>query len=187
MANWLERARICLQVKTPKPAEIAETSKKEESAVSAETNRRSMRGISGCSATKQYKEKKDSSRRFTGSQEGAPTYVFRDKRSLLGDQLAAESRRRVNFCLIHRRMLGGHCSHLDSRNLNGCLLWQIILAEPELEKISEVEVLPGISMSNVLTLLSGSSEPKGLFIKDRRWILAFSAIARGDRDPLLFF
>lgn len=187
MTNWMERARKCLQATTQVAAEIAETFTEGETTVSAATNLRSLRVVSKSPATSWGEKEKAIPKKPSSKCVWEPACVFGGRGSVLGGQLAEEAQKRFSFCLIHQRMLGGYCSRLASRDLVRCLLWQIVLAEPSLEKVAEVEIIPGIAMIDVLRLFAGSGEPKDLFAKERRWILAFAAIARGDRDPLCFF
>lgn len=83
-------------------------------------------------------------------------------------------------------MLGGICQYLDAQDLDNCLLWQVVKAEPNLAKIDDQDIVPGLPLAMVLKMLQESQEPQDLFFKDRRWILVFGAIILGASDPLQF-
>lgn len=102
--------------------------------------------------------------------------------------LAEESSKRFAFCEMHRRMLGQECHRqavIDGRQsgnreaaLNGCLLWQVVKAEPNLDRLAGVEVLEGVTVADCQAMLADCKESPDLFRRDRRWLLVFAACIR---------
>ena len=102
-------------------------------------------------------------------------------------QLVAESAARADFCEIHRGMLGGTCQHFDVierrvqgnkvRALNSCLLWQVVRAGRRLDKISTVEVIPGITIGEVLAW----SEDVPMITQEHRLLLTAAGGLQADK------
>ena len=74
--------------------------------------------------------------------------------------LADEAERRDDFCNMHREMIGGNCTHYNVTKevepgdrvvaLDGCLLWRLIKAGLRIELAGAAEVLPGVTVADVL-------------------------------------
>lgn len=179
MKNWMEHARQRLVPLRKQPAEIAETNSDGVSAVSAEAGAQVLVKNSEISPV----EKKSASRRDIRTGPPLKKHHY-GKRGKLLETLAKESGKRFSFCAAHLLMLGGTCPHYGKRDFKGCLLWQVIVAEPDLDKISTIEIIPGILVADALIWLKNSDESPNLFKKDRRWILVLGAISKGKATPL---
>lgn len=173
MKNWMEAARKRLLFSPQGSAEIAETDGITVMAVSADPRRQLLRVIPGRSVGPE-KER--------GGQDKARNQeVPLRKRSYgrkgvrLYEELSEESRKRFHFCETHLRMKGGICPHLGGRQIENCLLWQIVTSEPNLEKVAEALIIKGVIVEDALDYLRQKNFPGDLFQRDRRWILEITS------------
>ena len=102
--------------------------------------------------------------------------------------LTEESARRFDFCTTHRQLLGGACRHLDVMDrrtpgdpataLDGCLLWQLVRCGQHIERAGAAEVLPGMTVADVLCWVTHSQDVDAIR-KERRLLLTCAVSMRG--------
>lgn len=186
MTTWTERAQKRLKSSPAATAEIAETGNFAETAVSAIPQRDKPAEKAKPSTSDQSQAESSTIAKMTAPTRGRQSRSGPAKKHGKLLDLAEESAKRFSFCEGHRQMLGGICQYLDAQDLDNCLLWQVVKAEPNLAKIDDQDIVPGLPLAMVLKMLQDSQEPQDLFFKDRRWILVFGAIILGASDPLQF-
>lgn len=74
--------------------------------------------------------------------------------------ISDEAERRADFCNMHRELIGGNCTCYNVTKgiepgdrvaaLDGCLLWQLIKAGPRIELAGAAEVMPGVTVADVM-------------------------------------
>jgi hypothetical protein len=186
MTTWTERAQKRLKSGSAATAKIAETNNRPVSTVSAIPQRDKPSEKTKPATSDQNPAEPSTIAKLIASNRVLQSRSGPAKKQCTLPRLAEESAKRFSFCEGHRRMLGGICQYLDAQDLDNCLLWQVVKAEPNLAKIDDQDIVPGLPLAMVLKMLQESQEPQDLFFKDRRWILVFGAIILGASDPLQF-
>lgn len=191
--KWADAARKRLKSAPHETAETAKTTPIPVSAVSAVPQPQKFcekEGGSDPTASHQAKEK---AKQTKMTQEGETTSVTPPQQerkvppSRIESEIAKEMRVRSCFCMAHMRMKGGVCRSFELCDIDSCLLWQIVCAGRNLDKIGDLEIIPGLLIADALNCLRNSAEPQDLFYRDIRWILLLGLDSKGIRNPMRFF
>jgi len=103
------------------------------------------------------------------------------------EKLAEEADRRTDFCWLHRATLGGACERFNvverltpgaqSAALDSCLLWALICAGEKIEQASSAEIMPGITVGDVLRWVDDPRDTDAIR-RERRLLLTAAASLR---------